>query len=83
MCVSVWMCGWVGATETEKGIRVRTHMHTHTHVSPLPLHFLCRRIQKTQMSDWSAARGMDFALAIQWLLKTNPQVERKHGREEA
>ena len=32
-----------------------------------------RRMAIVPLSDWSAARGMDFALSIQWLLKNAPQ----------
>lgn len=32
-----------------------------------------RRMAKTPLSDWSMWRGMDFALAVQWLMKHHPQ----------
>eukprot|EP00730_Choanoeca_flexa_P005004 TRINITY_DN11863_c0_g1_i7.p1 TRINITY_DN11863_c0_g1~~TRINITY_DN11863_c0_g1_i7.p1 ORF type:complete len:804 (+),score=132.67 TRINITY_DN11863_c0_g1_i7:207-2414(+) len=37
------------------------------------MHESSRRMQSVPMSDWSAARGMDFALSIQWLLRKDPQ----------
>ncbi|EGD77577.1 hypothetical protein PTSG_08674 [Salpingoeca rosetta] len=32
-----------------------------------------KRMQSTPFSDWSAARGMDMALAVEWLIKNHPQ----------
>eukprot|EP00055_Hartaetosiga_balthica_P003476 m.7939 g.7939 ORF g.7939 m.7939 type:complete len:757 (-) comp2967_c0_seq1:2258-4528(-) len=33
------------------------------------------RMQKTPMSDWAAARGYDFALTVEWVLKHYPNGE--------